>query len=150
MSERGTILLADDSENDLLLMRRAFAKADFNRPLQEVRDGEQVIAYLRGAEPYADRMRFPLPAFMLLDLNMPLKSGFDVLRWLRAQERLRRLPVIVLSASIRIGDVNSAFDLGANAVLVKPSGFAELVTMVRCLHEWMQLNQLPQFSAEDR
>jgi len=72
MNEKHTILLVDDSENDLFLMRMAFKKAEFNVPLQEVHNGEQAIAYLKGDDPYSDRDKFPLPAVILLDLNMPM------------------------------------------------------------------------------
>ena len=83
MNPRQTILLVDDSENDLFLMRVAFKKAVFNSPLQEVHNGEQAIAYLKGESIYSDRNQYPLPSVMLLDLNMPMKNGFDVLAWVR-------------------------------------------------------------------
>jgi response regulator RpfG family c-di-GMP phosphodiesterase len=74
-----TILLVDDSEDDIALMRRAFKKAEFNSPIQEVHNGEEAIAYLKGEGAYSDRNQFPLPAIVLLDLNMPMKNGFEVL-----------------------------------------------------------------------
>lgn len=140
MSEKQTILLVDDSENDLFLMRAAFKKAEFNNPLQEVHNGEEAIAYLKGDDPYSDRHMFPLPAVMLLDLNMPMKNGFDVLTWVRAQTGLKRLSIIVLTASMRTEDVERAFDLGANSFLVKPGNIEELVAMSRCLRDWIQIN----------
>src|SRR5512141_3393347 len=115
MADKPTILLVDDSENDLLLMRVAFKRAEFNCPLREVHNGEEAIAYLQGNEPYGDRDRFPLPAVMLLDLNLPMKNGFAVLNWVRTHTVLKRLSIIVLTASIRTEDVERAFDLGANA-----------------------------------
>jgi CheY-like chemotaxis protein len=138
-----TILLVDDSENDLFLMRRAFKKAEFNVPLQEVHNGEEAIAYLKGDDPYSDRNKFPLPAVMLLDLNMPMKNGFDVLNWVRAQTGLKRLSIIVLSASERAEDLERAFDLGANSFLVKPSTLEALAAMIRCLRDWIQINHFP-------
>ena len=71
MNAKQTILLVDDSENDLFLLRMALKKAEFNLPLQEVRNGEQAIAYLKGESIYSDRNHYPLPSVMLLDLNMP-------------------------------------------------------------------------------
>ena len=144
MNETPTILLVDDSENDLLFMRAAFKKAEFNSPLQEVHNGEEAIAYLKGDGPYGDRDKFPLPAVMLLDLNMPMKNGFDVLNWVRTQQSgLKRLSIIVLTASMRPEDIERAFDLGANAFLVKPGTMEDLTGMIRCLRDWLQYNRFP-------
>ena len=143
MNGRPTILLVDDSENDLLLLRTAFEKAEFNIPLQEVHNGAEAIAYLKGDDPYSDRNKFPLPAVMLLDLNMPMKNGFEVLTWVRAQTGLKRLSIIVLTASMRTEDVERAFDLGANSFLVKPGNIDALVAMSRCLRDWIQINHFP-------
>ena len=79
MNPGRTILLVDDSEDDLLLMRIAFQKAGCTSPLQEVHGGEEAMAYLKGEGPYGDRTKFPLPAVVLLDINMPMKNGFAVL-----------------------------------------------------------------------
>ena len=143
MNERQTILLVDDSEDDILLLRDAFQKADFNSALQQVHNGEEAIAYLKGEGPYSDRDKFPLPTVMLLDLNMPRRNGFDVLQWLRSQPGLKRLTVVILTASVREEDVERAFDLGANSYLVKPATVAELITMIRCLRDWLQINRFP-------
>jgi len=143
MNDQQTILLVDDSENDLILMRRAFKKAKCNSPLQEVRNGEQAIAYLKGEGPYGDRDKFPLPAVMLLDLNMPKKNGFDVLAWVRSQPLLRRLAIIILTASNRSEEVDRAFDLGATSFLVKPIALEDLATMMRHLCDWVQINHFP-------
>ena len=143
MNEKQTILLVDDSENDLLLMRAAFKRADFNCSLQEVQNGEEAIAYLQGDVPYRDRSLFPLPTVMLLDLNMPRKDGFDVLNWVRTQPGLKRLSIIVLTASIRAEDVERAFDVGATSFLLKPRTLDTLVTMIRCLRDWIQINHFP-------
>ncbi len=143
MNEKQTILLVDDSENDLLLMRAAFKKAGFDFPLQEVRNGEEAIAYLKGDAPYSDRNAFPLPTVMLLDLNMPMKNGFDVLAWVRAQPGLQRLTTIVLTASMRTEDVERAFDLGANSFLLKPGSLEALVDMARCLRDWIRISHFP-------
>lgn len=143
MKRKETILLVDDSESDTFLMRAAFRKAEFDSSLQVVCDGEEAIAYLKGEGPYGDRTKFPLPVVVLVDLNMPRKNGFDVLAWLRAQPGLRRLPVIVMTASIRIDDVERAFDAGANSYLVKPSDLQSLISMMRCLRDWIRINEFP-------
>jgi CheY-like chemotaxis protein len=143
MNEYQTILLVDDSVNDLMLLRLAFQKAEFKNQLQIVYNGEEAIAYLKGEGNYSDRSQYPLPAVMLLDLNMPMKSGFDVLTWVRAQPGLRRLTIIILTASMRTEDVERAFDLGATSYLVKPSKLDGLIDMVRCLHDWLEINHFP-------
>jgi CheY-like chemotaxis protein len=143
MNVKQTILLVDDSENDLFLMRAAFKKAEFNSPLQAVQNGEEAIAYLKGEGIYSDRNQYPLPAVMLLDLNMPRKNGFEVLEWVRAQLALKRLSVIILTASLRGEDVERAFDSGANAFLVKPATLDQLITMIRRLRDWLEINHFP-------
>jgi len=125
-------------------MRSAFKKAEFDNPLQEVRNGEQALAYLKGEGPYSDRIKFPLPAVMLLDLNMPKMNGLDVLTWVRSQPVLKRMVIIILTASMRGQDVECAFDLGATSFLVKPSNIDALISMIRCLRDWIAINQFPQ------
>ena len=143
MNEKQTILLVDDSIDDLVLMRFAFKRAAFNTSLREVYNGEEAIAYLNGAGPYSDRHKFPLPVVMLLDLNMPMKNGFDVLEWVRTRPGLKRMSIIILTASMRAKDMEQAFDLGANSFLVKPGSIEGLTAMIRCLRDWLQLNHFP-------
>jgi CheY-like chemotaxis protein len=145
MNEKRTMLLVDDSQDDLSLLRIAFKKAEVNFPLQEVHNGEEAIAYLKGESPFDDRTKYPTPAVVLLDLNMPMKNGFDVLRWVGSQPRLKRISVIILTASVRLEDVEQALDLGANAFLVKPTNLEGLVRMIRCLGDWIQINHLPPY-----
>jgi CheY-like chemotaxis protein len=80
---------------------------------------------------------------MLLDLNMPMKNGFDVLSWVRSQPEFKRLSITILTASMRPEDVERAFDLGANSYLVKPSNLDALASMIRCLRDWIQINHFP-------
>ena len=143
MNENRTILLVDDSENDICLVRIAFDKAEIANPIQEVHNGDEAIAYLQGEPPFEDRSKFPLPALMLLDLNMPTRNGFEVLEWLRAQPGLKRISVVILTASLREEDVDRTFDLGANSFLVKPSSIEDLTSIARCLRDWMNCTQFP-------
>jgi len=78
------ILLAEDNDDDVSLMRRAFERARILNPLVVVSDGEQAIAYLKGEGIYKNRAEYPLPNLLLLDIRMPKKDGFEVLRWVRA------------------------------------------------------------------
>ncbi len=138
----GTILLADDSDNDVWLMRRAFAKAEVTATLTVVSDGEAAINYLEGKPPYEDRSRHPLPMLVLLDLQMPKISGIEVLAWLRVQPLLKYIPVVVLTSSDDDRDIQRAYDLGANSYLVKPPTAEQLIPLVRSLHDyWATLNR---------
>ena len=143
-----TILLADDCENDRVFMRVAFKRAKCDILVQEVRNGEEVIAYLEGEGPYGDRNKFPLPIVLLLDLNMPKKNGFDVLAWVRSRPGLKRLTIIVLTASMRSEDVKRAFDLGVTSFLVKPSNLDALTDMIQCLSEWIRISHFPRLNAD--
>jgi len=143
MNERKTVLLVDDSENDLVLMRMAFKKAEFINQLQIVHNGAEAVSYLKGEGDYSDRNQYPLPTVMLLDLNMPMMNGFEVVAWVRTQPTLKHLTIIILTASMRMEDVERAFDLGASSFLVKPATIEELTAMIRCLRDWLQINHFP-------
>ena len=119
------ILDVEDEENDLLLLKLAFDDAGINVPVQGVTDGQMAVRYLSGADPFADRAKFPLPSLVILDLKLPRKSGFEVLEWMRAQPLLRRIVVVVCSSAEHEQDVATAYELGANSYIVKPMGIAE-------------------------
>jgi DNA-binding response OmpR family regulator len=143
--EDETILLVEDNPRDVLLIQRAFRKANVTVPLQVVEDGEVAVRYLSGEEPYTDRDRYPLPVLILLDLKLPRKSGAEVLAWLRQQPALKRLPVVVLTSSKEYADINHIYDLGGNAYMVKPVAFDNLVEIVKALNlHWIILNEKPQ------
>jgi len=121
MQHRFNILLAEDDENDVFLLKLAFEKAQIQNRLCVTRDGQEAIDWLTGAGEFSNRAEYPLPCLLILDLKMPRKSGMDVLRWLRQQTVLNCLPVVVLSSSAHRYDVERAYKLGANAFVVKPS-----------------------------
>jgi CheY-like chemotaxis protein len=149
--ERSVILLAEDLEADVLLMKRAFKKARIVNPLQVVRDGEQVLAYLRGEGDYGNRDEYPLPSLLLLDLKMPRMNGFEVLSWVRAQPNFSSLRVVVLTASRELQDVNKAYQLGANTFLVKPTDFDQLVVMMQALQGfWIWMSKEPEIQRPSR
>jgi CheY-like chemotaxis protein len=140
-----TILLVEDNPDDVLLIKRAFKKAGLAHSLQIASHGEAAVDYLAGAGPYADRDKHPFPVLMLLDLQLPRRSGHEVLAWLREQEGLRRLPVVVLTSSREPNDINRAYDLGANSYLVKPVSFDTLLDMVQVLERyWLALAERPE------
>ncbi len=141
--DQQVFLLAEDSASDVALMKEAFAKAGVPNPVVVLSDGDQVIAYLKGERRAGDLLVERMPSVLLLDLNMPGKNGFEVLQWVRAQPKLKRLIVIILTASSRASDADRAFDFGANFYLTKPGQFKELVEMARCLYQWLRLNHFP-------
>jgi len=144
MADLAVILLAEDREDDVLLIRRAFKEAHITNPLFVVRDGQEAIAYLSGVDHYANRVEYPLPALLLLDLKMPRLDGFEVLRWLRKQEGLKTLRVVVLTSSDNMPDLNEAHTLGANSFLVKPFDFEDAVRMTKSMARyWLEFSRAP-------
>jgi CheY-like chemotaxis protein len=125
------ILFVDDDPNDMLLVQRAFKKAGLTYPLIHKRDGEEAIDYLSGKSPYSDRTKHPLPTLILLDIKMPKMTGFDVLSWMQHQPTLAKIPVVVLTASVRDEDQSQAQKLGAVGYRAKPVDFGELVDIIR-------------------
>jgi CheY-like chemotaxis protein len=132
------ILIAEDDDNDVLLIKRAFNQAQFETQLQVVSTGEEAIAYLKGDAPYEDREKSPIPSLILLDLKMPRKNGFEVLAWVRQNPEYNHLPIVVLTSSQESADINRAYALGANSYLVKPASFLSLVDMINRLREYFR------------
>jgi CheY-like chemotaxis protein len=139
-----SILHVEDDPNDVLLLQRAVKRANLPILVSAVGDGESAIAYLSGDATYSDRVRFPMPDLVLLDLKIPRKSGLEVLSWMRLHPQFRRLPVAVLTSSRHDRDMEQAYDGGANSYLVKPVGFDALLEMMTVVNAyWFALNQRP-------
>jgi CheY-like chemotaxis protein len=115
-----TILLVEDSEDDVFLMERALKSAGILNPVCVVEDGQRAIDYLEGSGDFADRARFPYPLVVFLDLKLPRKSGFDVLGWLRGRSDLPQPLIVVLSSSNSPQDIERVTALGAARYAVKP------------------------------
>ncbi len=144
MAQRKTVLVADDDENDIKLLMRAFQKAGIDVSICSVRDGEEAMEYLQGGKQFADRIAFPIPVLMLLDLKMPRANGFEVLQWVRTQSGLKRMLVVVMTSSDEPQDIDRAYDLGANSFLKKPSDFTALTALSQRLHDyWLETNLGP-------
>jgi len=138
MTDRSTVLLAEDDLDDVLLTQIAFERARLANPLQVVRDGEEAIAYLKGEGPYADRERYPYPILLLLDLKMPKVDGFQVLEWLRSQPQPSHLSVAIMTSSDHDPDMNRAYELGADSYLIKPPNAITLLELVQRIHgHWL-------------
>ena len=138
-----TILLVEDEESDVFFMRQAMQKAGVLNPLQVASDGQQAIDYLKGAGKFANRVEFPLPCLVLLDLKLPRVMGLDVLKWIREQPGAATI-VVILTSSKEEADVATAYRLGANGYLVKPSDVSQLTDMAKSIKDfWLTYNICP-------
>jgi CheY-like chemotaxis protein len=143
-TDQETILVADDDDASHLILHRAFRKANSTRLLKTVSDGEQAIRYLDGSGVYADRAEYPLPTLLLLDLKMPRKGGFEVLKWVREHPGFKRLPVVIFTTSDEPRDINRSYDLGANSYLVKTPLYPAFTELVQSLDTyWLTHNRRP-------
>lgn len=135
------ILLVEDDPNDADLVRLVLESAQKNERVEVMPTGEQAMAYLSGEEPYRDRRAFPLPRLLLLDLRLPGISGLKVLAWLRARPELACMPVVVLTGSLSKNDIEQAYRLGANSVVVKrPDSFLNDVRSISGY--WLGVSEL--------
>ena len=143
MSDK-TILLVEDNPDDAELTRIAFEEAGSVHALAHACDGAEALDYLFGRGKHADRAGKPLPALVLLDLNLPKLSGREVLQALRADSRTRGLPVVVLTTSVEPFDVDDVYELGANSYIQKPVEFDRFIEAARQIGVyWLTLNQAP-------
>jgi CheY-like chemotaxis protein len=142
------VMVVEDNKTDAWLLQRAFERAGTRARFLRAESVDQAIAYLRGDGEYADRGKFPLPGMIILDLKLPRWSGFDLLRWLRSDRtELRLLPVVVLSSSAELVDVDRAYDLGANSYLRKPHAPSEYLQLAECFNTyWLGWNEDPSVS----
>jgi CheY-like chemotaxis protein len=133
------ILLVEDNPSDVGLTRRALEKSRITSEMIVVEDGQEALNYLFGGEPMNK-----LPALILLDLKIPKVDGLQVLRQIRAAERTRRLPVVVLTTSSEEQDVAQSYDLGANSYIRKPVDFTQFAEAIQYLGlYWLDLNVPP-------
>lgn len=127
------ILLIEDNDNDALFVGRALKEVGFKHAPNRVTDGQQASAYLAGECPYEDRSRYPFPALVLLDLQLPRRQSFDVLRWIGRQPFSRMLAVVVLTNSSMSKDIALAYRLEARSFLTKPPTAQQLKELVESL-----------------
>jgi len=132
------VLHVEDDPNDVFLLKRAFRKASLDIHWQSAADGQEALDYFRACCTSVDPTRFPIPDIVLLDLKIPVLSGFEVLAWVRAHAEVKHLPIFVLTSSNHPGDKSRAEMLGANRYIVKTHDFEEVIHSVRT---W------PQFTA---
>jgi CheY-like chemotaxis protein len=125
MRDLPLVLVVDDNETDALFILRSLDNAGVKNPLRVVNDGEEFVDYMEGTGNYEDRKMYPLPGLVLLDLKLPKRDGFELLNWVRGHSKFSALPVIVLTATQELQDVNRAYQAGANSFLVKPMNFKD-------------------------
>jgi two-component system response regulator len=135
------ILMADDDEDDRLLARDALAESRVHNDLRFVEDGVELLRYLRHEGEYADA---PHPGVVLLDLNMPRMDGREALEAIKADPKLRRIPVVVMTTSQAEEDILRSYELGASSFITKPITFEGLVNVMKALGRyWIEIVELP-------
>ena|ERR1044071_3442188 len=136
------MLVAEDDPHDAFLLQRALTKSGLPIKARFFNDGEDALMYLKGEGRYGDRSLYPLPRLLLLDIKMPRLGGFEVLKEVRSIPPLKRIIAVMFSSSDLASDIDHAYDLGANAYVVKPSGTDTLAITLRRLHDfWFLTNQ---------
>jgi CheY-like chemotaxis protein len=139
-----TILMAEDDADDRLLVREAWEENRIANELRFVKDGVELLDYLRRRGAHADPGAAPRPGLILLDLNMPRKDGREALAEIKADPDLRAIPVVVLTSSEAEEDILRSYDLGVSSYITKPVTFGKLVEVVRTLGKyWFEIVQLP-------
>lgn len=140
-----TILMADDDLDDCELTEHALREARVPNPFRYVHDGVELLQYLRHEGRYSDSSSAPRPGLILLDLNMPRLDGRQVLSEIKADPKLRRIPVVVLTTSKAQEDILRSYDLGVNSFITKPVEFDKLIEIMRVLGEyWFEIVRLPE------
>lgn len=135
---RHRLFYVEDNPDDVLLAEMALQKAGLSVVLETVGDGGEAVRALQNKEGT------DVPTCILLDLKLPTSSGLEVLAWIRRQPLLKRLPVIMLTSSLLPSDINTAYDLGANSYLTKPSDLSSLVELLKAIDMyWLQKNVQP-------
>lgn len=132
------ILLAEDDDDDYVLIQDVFQEANIQHPLQRVKNGEELMKYLLKTAPSS------LPLLILLDLNMPKKNGKEALKEIKSHEKLKKIPVIVLTTSQAEEDVLLSYQLGCNSFIRKPTSFEQFVEVIKNFKQyWLESVVLP-------
>jgi CheY-like chemotaxis protein len=140
-----TILLADDDEDDRLLTQDALKESRVLNQLNFVKDGVELLQYLRREGDYADKLRYPRPSLILLDLNMPRMDGREALQHIKADEALKSIPVVILTTSKQEEDMIKGYGLGAASYITKPVNFEGLVDLMKAIGRyWVEFVELPE------
>lgn len=139
-----TVLLAEDDANDVRLISRLLKnRSPVGFQLKVVEDGQQAIDYLSGNQPYTDRLNYPLPMMVFLDVRLPKRDGIEVLRWIREHPKFRGLIVVMLTGSESAEHLRKAYDLHVNSFLRKSPLLTIPEVSANVLSYWLQVNQAP-------
>lgn len=142
--DKKIILLVEDNPDDVELTVRALKKGNILNEIVVVRDGVEALDYLFGTGAYAGRDLSIMPTVVMLDLKLPKIDGLEVLRYIRADERTKFIPVVILTSSREEQDLLNGYRLGANSYIRKPVDFAQFIEAVHQLKlYWLILNELP-------
>lgn len=137
------ILMAEDDDGDRLLTRKALEKNQVANPLVTVSNGEELLDYLYRRGKFAQGAA-AVPCFILLDLNMPRVDGREALKAIKSDERLKKIPVVVLTTSRSPEDLSGCYELGANSYITKPNSFNGLVKVIESLNDyWLKIVEFP-------
>ena len=139
--EKCPILLAEDNPDDILIIKRAWKKGLITNKLYIVNNGEEALEFLYKKGEYSNA---PTPGLLLLDLKMPRVDGFEVLKTVKQDAKLKRLPIIVLTTSNREQDIQRAYDLGCNSYIMKPVSYEKFIEAINSIHiYWMTMCEIP-------
>lgn len=138
------ILVADDDQDDRLMIKEAMEESRLLNEIHFVNDGEELMKYLERKDHYNDDKSFPIPGLILLDLNMPRKDGREALREIKSNPALKQIPVVILTTSKAEEDIFRSYNLGVNSFVTKPVKFSSLVEVMKTLGQyWFELVELP-------
>jgi two-component system response regulator len=142
-----TILAADDSEDDRLLITRAFRQNGVTCPINWVQSGEEAIAYLKGEGKFSDRKAFAYPSFVMTDLKMPRGDGFTILQYLKSTPEWAVIPTLVFSSSSDLDDIKRSYMLGAGSYIRKPSDYGQMRAVLQIFFAYWMACETPQIDA---
>jgi CheY-like chemotaxis protein len=145
-----TILGIDDSEDDQLLITRAFRKNGVTCPINWVSSGKEAVAFLKGEGRFADRKRFAYPSFIMTDLKMPGGDGFSILQYLKSTPEYAVIPTVVFSSSTDLDDIKRSYMLGAGSYIVKPGDFEEMRRLLDTFYKYWMICETPETDASGK
>ncbi|MEB2779108.1 response regulator [Algoriphagus sp. C2-6-M1] len=141
------ILVAEDDEDDKLLILKAFERTLPKEKVTCVEDGEALLKYLKRAKPYDDLEKYPMPDIILLDLNMPRKDGIAALAEIKSCDKLKSIPVIIFTTSNSIDDIKITYKMGSSSYITKPGSFEELINVTKEIENyWSKTVLLPAYT----